>query len=370
MIIGLTGRIAAGKETLTQFLRDKGFVYLESSKPLKDELVKRDKEITRANMQDLGDELRRKYGAGAIMKLLLEIADKDKTKNYIFDSLRNAGEADFLRKNVKDFFLIGVDAPQRLRFERIVSRGKPSDPKILEEFLEVDNRDFFDEKNPLGQQVGKVMEKADFIIMNDGDLEKSMKRIKEIWREIEKKMNKIERVSIFVDGRNFYHSTKKFKKQNFDIKFQDIVQDLVGNRQLIHVYYYNALLDKEQNSETYRIHNEFLDILKKIPKFKIILCDVRKTKKENGDFSYEVKGDDIYLAHDLLIGAFDNLYDIAIIISGDADFIPVINTLRKRFKKLVGNGFFRRTSSYKLRQSCDFSINLSKIIKKLNKKNQ
>ena len=43
MIIGLTGRIAAGKETLTQFLRDKGFVYLESSKPLNDELVKRDK---------------------------------------------------------------------------------------------------------------------------------------------------------------------------------------------------------------------------------------------------------------------------------------------------------------------------------------
>ena len=29
MIIGLTGRIAAGKETLTDFLRKKGFVYLE-----------------------------------------------------------------------------------------------------------------------------------------------------------------------------------------------------------------------------------------------------------------------------------------------------------------------------------------------------
>ena len=172
---------------------------------------------------------------------------------------------------------------------------------------------------------------------------------------------KKERVVIFVDGRNFYHSTKKFKEEGFKIKLQDIVYELVGNRELITVYYYNALLDEKQNQETYKMHNEFLDILGKIPKFKVILCDVRKMENEDGSFSYEVKGDDIYLAHDLLIGAFDNLYDTAIIISGDADFIPVINTVRNRFKKKVGNGFFRRTSSYKLRQSCDFSVNLWKI---------
>ena len=179
---------------------------------------------------------------------------------------------------------------------------------------------------------------------------------------------KKERVVIFVDGRNFYHSTKKFKEEGFKIKLQDIVYELVGNRELITVYYYNALLDEKQNQETYKMHNEFLDILRKIPKFKVILCDVRKMENEDGSFSYEVKGDDIYLAHDLLIGAFDNLYDTVIIISGDADFIPVINTVKNRFKKKVGNGFFRRTSSYKLRQSCDFSVNLGKMIRKLNER--
>ena len=61
-----------------------------------------------------------------------------------------------------------------------------------------------------------------------------------------------------------------------------------------------------------------------------------------------------------------DIYDIAIIVSGDADFIPIINTIRKRFKKKVGNGFFRRTSSYKLRKSCDFSINLNKVLIKVN----
>ncbi len=184
MIIGLTGRIAAGKETLTDFLRKKGFIYLETSKMLAEELEKRGLEITRANMQDLGDELREKDGVGALMKMLLKKTEPG--KDYIFDSLRNPGEADFLRKNIKDFVLIGVDAPQKIRFERILKRGKPSDPKTWEEFLKIDDRDFFDETNLMGQRVGKCMEIADLKI-NNINLEKSMEEIEEVWEKIIKR---------------------------------------------------------------------------------------------------------------------------------------------------------------------------------------
>ena len=185
MIIGLTGRIAAGKETLTEFLRKKGFVYLETSKMLAEELEKRGLEVNRWNMQNLGDELRGKDGPGALMKMLLEKTETG--KNYIFDSLRNAGEAEFLRNNAKGFVLIAVDAPQKLRFERILKRNKPSDPKTWEEFLKIDNRDFFDENNPMGELVGKCMEVADFIVMNDADLEKSKKEIEDVWEKIKKR---------------------------------------------------------------------------------------------------------------------------------------------------------------------------------------
>lgn len=179
---------------------------------------------------------------------------------------------------------------------------------------------------------------------------------------------KQERVAIFIDGRNFYHSTKRLERNGFEINLIKLVSDLVGSRELVRVYYYNALLDKEYDLKRYEEHNKYLDDLRKIPKFKVILCDWRKIVEKNGKVRYDIKGDDVYLAHDLLIGAFDNIYDIAIIVSGDADFIPVINTLRKRFKKKVGNGFFRRTSSYKLRKACDFSVNLNKVLIKLNPK--
>jgi uncharacterized LabA/DUF88 family protein len=178
---------------------------------------------------------------------------------------------------------------------------------------------------------------------------------------------KVIRVAIFIDGRNFYHSSKHLEEKGYEISFRKLVDELVGNRELVNTFYYNALLDKEYNLEKYEKHKEFLDDLKKIPKFKVILCDWRKIVRKDGSVRYDIKGDDIHLAHDLLMGAVKDTYDIAIILSGDADFIPVIKSVRKEFMKKVGNGYFRRTSPYRLRKACDFSINLNKLIIKLNK---
>lgn len=172
-----------------------------------------------------------------------------------------------------------------------------------------------------------------------------------------------ERVAVFIDGSNFYHSTKNIEAKGYKIDLKRIIDELARGRK-VETFYYTALLDPEYNLEKYKKHKEVIEDLKKIPNFKVVLCDMRKIKI-NGKVEYEVKGDDIYLAHDMLIGAFDNLYDVAIVMSGDADFIPVINTLRKRFKKRVGNAYFRRTSSFKLRQACDFSVNMNMVIGKL-----
>lgn len=188
MIIGLCGRVCAGKETLTGFLREKGFVYLVSSDLINEELEKRGLDITRKNQQDVADELRKKHGVGVLMSMFLDKIEKQGRGNYIIDSLRNSGEAVFLREKIKDFVLIGIDASQKTRFERILKRGKPSDPKIWEEFLKMDARDNFDASNPMGQQTGKLLEMSDFVIVNDGDLNDSMKQTEEIWNKIELKL--------------------------------------------------------------------------------------------------------------------------------------------------------------------------------------
>jgi dephospho-CoA kinase len=71
------------------------------------------------------------------MILLINKTIKEPDKNYIFDSLRNLGEAEFLRKERKNFILIGVDADRKIRFDRMLKRAKESDPKTWDDFIKV-----------------------------------------------------------------------------------------------------------------------------------------------------------------------------------------------------------------------------------------
>jgi len=48
-------------------------------------------------------------------------------------------------------------------------------------------------------------------------------------------MNK-ERVSIFIDGSNFYNSIKKILKPKERINYQKLINILVGNRELVNVF--------------------------------------------------------------------------------------------------------------------------------------
>jgi dephospho-CoA kinase len=118
----------------------------------------------------VGNSLRQEEGASAWTKRLIERIKKENPEHALIDSIRNPAEIIELKKHFKDFTLISIDAPQRIRFQRAVKRNKNSDPKDWEGFLKVDLRDL-QEKDPLGQQVGECMKLADFKITNDSTLE-------------------------------------------------------------------------------------------------------------------------------------------------------------------------------------------------------
>ena len=171
-----------------------------------------------------------------------------------------------------------------------------------------------------------------------------------------------ERVSIFIDGNNLYHSLNRIKAGKID--YGKLINELVGKRKLINAFYYIAPLDITSNEERYWKHQKFLAELEKIPCFKIVLCTLRKYQNPDGTFGFEVKGDDVYLANDMIVGAYENLYDVAILISGDEDFIPVVNTLKKLDKK-VENLYFTSSSSKNLRKTCTSYLNIRNILDKI-----
>src|SRR3972149_6294372 len=140
-VIGLTGTMGSGKDTVKDFLVQKlSATYIALSDVIRAEVEKRKGSLDRTTLQDMGNEMRKKYGAQILAMLAVEYLSRNK-KFVVIDGIRNPEEADYLKKKFNnDFKLIAVDAPQKLRFERMQKRPNRNDPKTWEEFVAVDNR--------------------------------------------------------------------------------------------------------------------------------------------------------------------------------------------------------------------------------------
>lgn len=174
-------------------------------------------------------------------------------------------------------------------------------------------------------------------------------------------MNKSERVIIFIDGSNFYHMLKDTfgdSKKLIDFDFNAFARFLVNGRKHIRTYYYSAPLDKKRDEETYSKQQRFFEKLKKLPDFELILCRMQKRKYE-GETLYQVKEDDIHIAVDMVKFAYNNAYDTAILVSTDGDFIPAVNAVKEKGKRVENIGFDVKFS-WHLKQKCDRFSQLSK----------
>lgn len=179
MIIGLTGKNAAGKGEIAAHLKDKGFVSFSLSNALRDEATSQGLDHSRETLIRLGTEMREKFGNGILAKRIKEKISKLKNKdkaNFVIDSIRNPGEIKELRKN-KDFILVAVHADAKIRFQRLLRRGRVGDAKTFEEFLEHENKENNNEGS--GQQLDKCIELADTVINSNGTVEEANKDIDE-----------------------------------------------------------------------------------------------------------------------------------------------------------------------------------------------
>lgn len=180
-VIGLTGTIGSGKEIAKEFFKKRfSCCYVTLSDVIRGEKERKKSDFNRKTLQDMGNELRKKYGADILAKLAIEYLPREK-ELAIIDGIRNPAEGNFLRKKFgKNFIWIGIDAPRELRFERAAKRGQYNDPKTFEEFVALDERDLGKDEPEYGQQVKKCLEQVDFVLINDGTIEEFEKKLNEI----------------------------------------------------------------------------------------------------------------------------------------------------------------------------------------------
>ncbi len=190
MIIGVTGTISSGKGKVAELFRDKGFKHHSFSAEIRQVAKERGIEINRKNLSKLGHDLRVESPKESILgkrlldKIMKEIDNGE--KNFVFEGLRDSDEVDIFREHELErpeqrFILIGVDAPQEVRFERMKKRGRQGEPENFSEFKEVDDHETHGDQ---GQEVGKTMKMSDYVIQNDEGLEELKEKVEGIAKEV------------------------------------------------------------------------------------------------------------------------------------------------------------------------------------------
>ena len=171
---------------------------------------------------------------------------------------------------------------------------------------------------------------------------------------------------LYIDGFNFYYGASR----RFGIRWVDpraIAKALLPDHEILRIRYFSALIkpdpmdpDKSTRQHTYlralRTLPEvdiqlgaFLQSVKQMPLFPVdtppVKVDVLKT---------EEKGSDVNLAVAMLLDAFDDAMECAVVLSNDSDLLAPIRIVRQRFKKTVGLINPQKRLSYALQPEVDF----------------
>jgi len=175
IIIGLTGPMAGGKGIVAEYLKKKGFYYSSTSERVREECRRRGREITRDSLQNTADELRRKFGPEVLAKRTWKMVEKYPLA--VIDSIRGIAEVDFL-KTKPNFYLIGVTASKKSRYQRLVSRNRESDPITWREFLAADKKDFKSGQGNFGRNITACLRKTNLLLHNN-------KKVKDLEKKVE-----------------------------------------------------------------------------------------------------------------------------------------------------------------------------------------
>lgn len=151
-----------------------------------------------------------------------------------------------------------------------------------------------------------------------------------------------QRVGVFIDTQNFYHSAKHLYN-NSRVNFANILRDAVAGRRLVRALAY-VISTKEGVEQT------FFEALEKI--------GIETRSKELQEFSSGAKKADwdVGLAIDAI--ALAPKLDVVVLCSGDGDFVPLVEFLQSHGVQ-VEVVAFGQSAAIKLKEAADDFFDLS-----------
>lgn len=161
-----------------------------------------------------------------------------------------------------------------------------------------------------------------------------------------------QRVGIFIDVANLYHSAKNLYKGR--VNYSELIKNLVGDRQLIRAMAYVI------KSDTATGEASFFEALEKAGlELRMKDLQVYADGLKKGDWDIGMSVDAIRMS---------SFLDVVILVTGDGDFLPLVDYLKWGMGRFVEVAAFQKSASSKLQEAADNFVSIENIPRSLIKK--
>lgn len=164
--ICLTGMPGAGKSTVANSLKDKGFLVITMGDVIREEALRLKLDLNDTNLGKLMVKLREEFGPGAVAELVIRKIDtilvssgNRHTSVLIVDGIRSIAEVCVL-KRVGHVRLLAIHASTDIRFVHLKERRRTDAPLAQSDFMERERRE-------LDVGISEVIALADEVIANN-----------------------------------------------------------------------------------------------------------------------------------------------------------------------------------------------------------
>jgi len=159
-----------------------------------------------------------------------------------------------------------------------------------------------------------------------------------------------QRVGIFIDVQNLYHSAKNIYQGR--VNYKELIKYLVGGRMLIRAVAY-VVRSETEGGRPQIGEAAFFGALEKAG------LELRTKDLQIYPGGLKKADWDVGLAVDAI--RMSTFLDVVILVTGDGDFLPLVDYLKWGVGRFVEIAAFNRSASSKLREAADKFINIEEI---------
>lgn len=170
----------------------------------------------------------------------------------------------------------------------------------------------------------------------------------------------MQRVNVYIDGFNLYFGIISKYRDSKWLDIKQLCESITKSGQSLHeVKYFTSRISN--NPEKQKRQTTYLEALSATG-VRLIYGHYKDKQKEcfncgNIWNDHEEKMTDVNIATHMIFDAVNDLYDVAILISGDTDLVPPINAIKKHYQeKRIVIAFPPNRSTKRLKAIADASF--------------